>query len=155
MTRLRKGTDFGQGGQGGHGGTGASGGPPGPFGPEDDVDDPLLRARLQSLLAGTVAPVALVHAVERQARRLPTATVNRNPWAELLPALASVGLFGSLLAGALTSLPIGKSLLQLTEGNAGGSASPLLVLGGLAMPLVAMLTLEFLRGAPLLKRMVR
>lgn len=85
----------------------------------------------------------------------PTRPAHRNPWHDFLPALASVGLVGSLLAGALTSLPIGKGLLQLTDGGGGGSASPLLVLGGLAMPLVAMLTLELLRGAPLLRRLMR
>jgi len=153
MTRIRKGTDIGKGG--GFDGGGTSGNPRGPFGPEDDIEDPLLRAHLKTLLAGTTAPAPLVHAVERQARLLPTASVHRNPWAEFLPALASVGLVGSLLAGALTSLPIGKGLLQLNEGHGGGSASPLLVLGGLAMPLVAMLTLELLRGAPLFKRLVR
>ncbi|TPW17185.1 MAG: hypothetical protein FD129_477 [bacterium] len=130
----------------GHDGQGGAG---------DDLDDPLLRARLQSLLVDVAAPASLVQAVERRARSLPGAPAHRNPWSEFLPGLASVGLVGSLLAGALTNLPVGKGLLQLASGGGGAGVSPLLVLGGLVIPVVILLSLELLRGAPLLRRLVR
>ncbi|MDZ4806552.1 MAG: hypothetical protein SGI90_16995 [Candidatus Eisenbacteria bacterium] len=128
---------------------------------DDDFDDPQLEIRLKSLLTDVTAPSHLVQAVERTARHLPLATASRSPWAELLPALASLGLVGSLLMGALGNLPFGDAVRRLlgaatsSGSSGGGTSTTLIALVGVGLPIILLLTIEILRGAPILRRVGR
>ena len=116
-----------------------------------DIDDPLLAARIKSALGDVRAPESLVASVRRRAV-MPALRPRRSQAAEVLPALASVALIGSLLAGALGNFPIMQVAGQLLAGGGRATSSPLLPWLALGLPIAGLLTFEFLRGAPVLRR---
>ncbi|HEX7877943.1 MAG TPA: hypothetical protein VF720_00960 [Candidatus Eisenbacteria bacterium] len=125
-----------------------------PPGHEPEFSDPRLEAGLKSLTAGTTAPGHLVAAVERKARLHPAPVVH--PWAERLPALASLGLVLSMLIGALTHLPVQRALAGLTGVTPSElGRSPMVVAGMVALALASLATIDWLRGAPVLRRFNR
>jgi hypothetical protein len=130
----------------------------GPFTPgpgEREFDDPRLEAALKSLTARTAPPADLVARVERMAR-VPARPRAANPWAERLPALASLGLLLSMLIGACSNLPVGTAMSGLMGGHPGEATGSRLMLAGI-IPLVigSLATIGWLCGAPLLRRFDR